>query len=205
MLYGSHSSNDVTNASDYDLAGFCDIAESRRIAGPWRDSYLDVFLYPLAKLQQPGPELLHLRNGRVLFDTPDNAAEVLLAAIDEIFGHGPKKLPPDEALARRQWAWKMLDRARSGDPEGNFRRAWLLTALLEDHFQLSGRWYLGPKKSLAHLKMHEPHIYGLFTAALAPGARLSSIENLVRSVSGGRKQDEAERGLYSTMDAIVDV
>ena len=84
------------------------------------------------------------------------------------------------------------------------RRAWLLTALLEDHFQLRGQWYLGPKKSLAHLKTHEPHIYELFVVALAPAATLCSIEELVRSVSGIRPIHEAERMLSGT-ETIVDV
>jgi len=35
----------------------------------------------------------------------------------------------------------MALRMRRSDIEGNFRRAWLLTALLEDYFRLRGMWY----------------------------------------------------------------
>jgi len=192
ILYGSIAAGDATPSSDYDIAGFCDVPQVRRIAGKWRDSYLDIFLYPLSKLQQPGPESLHMREGRVLFDTSDGAAAGLITGLREVFSRGPQPLPPDELAARRAWAWKMLDRARVGDAEGNFRRSWLLTALLEDYFLLTGRWYLGSKRSLAHLEANEPRMHALFSAALHPASSLGDIEKLVEAVAG-RKDDNVAR------------
>ena len=197
ILYGSMAAGDATASSDYDVAGFCDVSHVHRIAGKWRDSYLDVFLYPLSRLVQPEPGLVHMRDGRVLFDTVDGAAARLLAHLREIFSRGPEPLSPDEVTARRGWAWKMLDRARVGDPEGNFRRTWLLTALLEDYFLLAGRWYPGSKKGLAFLDANEPRMHALFRAALEPGAGLDDIEKLVEAVAGERDDNVAELLLRS--------
>jgi hypothetical protein len=73
-----------------------------------------------------------------------------------------------------------------GDAEGNYRRAWLLTALLEDWFQLRGLWYLGPKNALAHLRIHEPGLHDAFETALGPDAPLEKVETLVALVAGPR-------------------
>ena len=47
--------------------------------------------------------------------------------------------------------WIELSKAQ-GDLEGNFRRVWLLYALLEDYFALRGMWYEGPKAALKWLR-----------------------------------------------------
>src|SRR4051794_38471595 len=74
-----------------------------------------------------------------------------LEGIAKLFQAGPKKLPADEIEARKTWARKMLARARQGDTEGDYRRSWLLMALLEDYFVIRGDWYHGPKKALRWL------------------------------------------------------
>ena len=95
----------------------------------------------------------------------------------------PAKLPRDEIAARRVWAAKMLDRAGRGDSEGDYRRAWLLTALLEDYFACNGLWYEGPKASLAWLAAREPALFRLYEDALRPAAGLAAIAALVEAVT----------------------
>src|ERR1700693_6211594 len=183
ILYGSFAAGDAGPASDYDVAGFGSSPSVERITGKWRDSYLDLFVYPESRLDSPNPEMLHLRSGLVLFEKGD-AGSRLLAKLDEVFALGPDRLPSSELRARRRWAWKMLDRAAKEDPEGNFRRIWLLTALLEDYFYLRRLWYLGPKKSLASLRSNAPEVHSAFEAALLPGASLGAIANVVEAVAG---------------------
>ncbi len=84
--------------------------------------------------------------------------------------------------ARRVWHRKMLARARVGDVEGNYRRAWLLTALLENYFAGRNRWYAGSKASLRWLRDNDPDIWAHFEKALKPGARISTIAALVERV-----------------------
>jgi predicted nucleotidyltransferase len=187
ILYGSFAAGDANATSDYDVAAFADSPGIERIAGRWRDTYLDVFVYPESMLESPGPELLPLRGGVVLFEK-EGAGTRLLAALEELFAHGPESLPASELRARRRWAWKMLDRAAKSDCEGDFRRAWLLSALLEDYFHLRHAWYLGPKKSLAYLRSNAPEAYAAFEEALRPGASLEVVGRVVGAVAGPRAE-----------------
>ncbi|MDE1716125.1 nucleotidyltransferase domain-containing protein [Chromobacterium amazonense] len=194
LLYGSRADGSANLGSDYDIAAFGEVAQltrdTRRIDG----EYLDLFVYPDSALAAPGEEHLKLRGARVLRQRGEEAMR-FLAALDAIHAAGPRRLPEDELQARRDWAHKMAARIARGDVEGNYRRAWLLTALLEDYFELRGLWYEGPKKSLRWLKAND-ELSGLaFDKALRPGAELAAIEALVVRVAG--PQASPARGLTS--------
>lgn len=143
--------------------------------------YLDAFIYPEWKILSPDASLIHLRAGKIIFEKGLMGTH-FLARVQEIFETGPAKIAVDEIHARRIWAHKMIERARQGDIEGNFRRVWLLTAILEDYFVLRGEWYRGPKESFRFLKVERPEIYRLFEAAVAPNADLTAIEALVQGI-----------------------
>jgi len=183
ILYGSRATGNFNASSDYDLAAFAPIADMQRVA-EWRDGqYLDLFIYPEAQLQAASDEFLKLLDGQVLFER-DTAGTQLLAMVQAHFNKGPTPLPPDEASARRAWAWKMLRRAEVGDSEGHYRRHWLLMALLEDWFHLRTQWYLGPKRSLNFLRQHHPEANASFEKALHPQADLADIAALIAHVTG---------------------
>ena len=181
ILYGSHARGDATPASDYDVAGIRESGELCRDARLWNGFYLDVFVYSEEKILSPDESMIHMRQGKVLFQRGDLATRFLLK-LNEIFSAGPKRLTSDEVNARAVWARKMLARAGAGDVEGNYRRAWLLTALLEDYFLIRGQWFLGPRESLKHFQEIRPDLYSSFDAALKPGAALYLIEALVKHV-----------------------
>lgn len=184
ILYGSHARGDANAQSDYDVAGFGAVTAVVRDAGTWRGAYLDLFIYPLQRLESPDAEMLKLRGGVVMFER-DGEATRLLAQVESLFRAGPPRLPPDELAARRQWSRKMLARIGRGDAEGDYRRAWLLTALLEDYFQLRHMWFAGPKESLRWLEENDPPAHAAFAAALRPGADAWHLEQLVDTVVGG--------------------
>lgn len=181
ILYGSRARGDQRPNSDYDLLGIRDGGERMRDARLWHGAYLDLFIYPEQLVDRPDETMLQWLGGVVLFQK-GQVGDTLLARLEALFRAGPAPLPPDERQTRRVWAGKMLERAREGDAEANYRRAWLLTALLEDYFQLRDQWYLGPKRGLAWLREHDQSAYAAFEAALQPGASLDQIAALIGHV-----------------------
>lgn len=180
ILYGSHVRGDATAASDYDLLairknGGAIIRDARK----WRGAYVDLFIYPESKLKPSA--LLRVKGGKVLLERSGFGAR-FLANVDRLHARGPKPLPPDELAARKVWARKMVDRIRVGDLEGDFRRVWLLTALLEDYFVLRGKWYEGPKLGFHWLRDNERKTHRLFEQALRQPTKIKAIEALVDAV-----------------------
>ena len=183
ILYGSRARNEHGPASDYDIVGIGSVDRVIRDARTWNGFFLDAFVYPESKIQSPDASMLHMREGVVLFEKGDTGTQ-FLKALDEIYSRGPEKLPPDEIHARIVWASKMIERARQQDTEGNYRRVWLLTALVEDYFLIRGLWYSGPKKALSWLAKNNPPVYAAYEKALKPNAELADIEDLVKLVTG---------------------
>jgi predicted nucleotidyltransferase len=183
LLYGSRAHGTEGPHSDFDVAAFgpveCTVRDARHVQG----HYLDAFIYPEAELTAPSDKHLPLRGSKILFQQGAVATD-FLRELDRIYALGPAALPPHELAARRVWAHKMCARIERGDIEGNFRRVWLLTALLEDYFHLRGRWYEGPKRSFLWLEQHDPYVLSAFEQALDPGARQKAIQELVQAVAG---------------------
>ncbi|HEY1752008.1 MAG TPA: nucleotidyltransferase domain-containing protein [Caulobacteraceae bacterium] len=186
ILYGSHARGDAGPDSDYDVIGFRDgDGPPARQTGMRDGALLDVFIYPLGRLEDPGADMLHVRGGRVLRDAGGRGA-AFLARLDTLFAAGPPAPRADEITALRNWSWKMLDRAARNDVEGHFRRAWLLTMQLENFFLLRNEWYPGSKAALAVLKTRHPAVHAALARALTPAASLAEIEALVLAVNGPR-------------------
>jgi hypothetical protein len=80
----------------------------------------------------------------------------------------------------------MLERSAHGDIEADYRRTWLLMALLEDYFALRHQWYLGPKRGFRWLEANEPGVHAAFKAALRPDATPDAIRGLVEEVAGSQ-------------------
>jgi hypothetical protein len=183
LLYGSRANGTESPPSDYDIAAFAPLTRIHRDTRVIDGEYLDVFVYPEAALEAPAEDHLKLRGAVVLLQRDDMAPR-FLAALEALHQRGPRPLPPDELAVRRSWAWKMNARLRRGDVEGDFRRVWLLTALLEDYFHLRGLRYEGPKRAFTWLAQHDAAAHAAFERALAPGAPAATIEALVTVVAG---------------------
>lgn len=181
LLYGSRADGSESDSSDYDVAAFADVPVSKRDARIVDGRFLDVFLHPEAILRNPSKEHLTLRTSRILTQRGTEASD-FLASLEAIFQRGPEPLAADEIDARRTWARKMALRIHRDDIEGNFRRVWLLTALLEDYFCLRRMWYQGPKKSFQWLLTSDLATYRAFDEALKPNASSDAIDRVVERV-----------------------
>jgi hypothetical protein len=178
LLYGSRADGSANEFSDYDLAAFASVSRVFRDTRVIDGHFLDVFLHPDAVLSRRGQEHLALRGSRILAQRHDDATR-FLADLDGLYERGPEGLSDDEIRARDVWARKMALRARRGDIEGDYRRAWLLTAVLEDYFVTRGMWFEGPKKAFQWLLAHDGALHAAFAAALKPTAELSAIDRLI--------------------------
>lgn len=183
LLYGSRAHGTATPQSDYDIAGFGAVEQGFRIARRVNGVYLDIFVYPEAALHAPTEGDLRFRGSRILVQRGLEGT-AFLDKLEAIFIRGPQPLPMDEVTARRVWAHKMLARIERPDLEADYRRAWLLTALLEDYFVLRGLWFEGPKKALRWLEQHDQPTYQAMLCALKPGAENKAIAYLVDLVAG---------------------
>jgi predicted nucleotidyltransferase len=177
ILYGSRARGDATPESDYDALGVRDDGDKVRAAFEHAGAYIDLFVYPKVQLEQVD-NFLHVRGGRILVQQGDLATR-LLSAVEARYQQGPEPMAKDEAVARRVWWGKMVQRARKGDLEGDYRRVWLLTSLLEDVCLLRGWWYRGPKESFRCLEEQDPPLCAAFKTALAPQATLDDVATLV--------------------------
>lgn len=178
ILYGSRARGDFTSDSDYDLVGIRADGAEARVGEIFDGHFLDAFVYPEAKLAENEEKLLRIRGGKILVERGE-FGKSLLTRIEARYARGPEKLTPDELTAQVTWIRKTLSRARRGDIEGNFRRAWLLHELLAFAFETSGRWYRGPKEGFRELADEDPEGHQLYAAALAAPADHPALEKLV--------------------------
>lgn len=181
LLYGSRANATDGPASDYDIAAFGPFEHHQRDTRVLDGAFLDIFLYPESDLEQAREEHLKLRGSRILLGQEARATS-FLARIESLYTSGPAPLPPDELAVRTSWARKMCARIQRNDLEGNYRRAWLLSTLLEDYFQMRGLWFEGPKRSFGWLAEHDPSAHTAFEKAMLPGASHDAIASLVEHV-----------------------
>ncbi|WP_253805341.1 hypothetical protein [Vibrio mediterranei] len=85
-----------------------------------------------------------------------------IARVKQKLANGKEPMSEVDRLHIQEWVVKMLERARDGDLDGNYRRTWLQHDLLKMYFDIRGKWYLGSKKSFQYIKQNDSAIYSLF-------------------------------------------
>ncbi len=143
ILYGSRAKNTHTANSNYDILAVRELGESFRDTRLWNDIYLDIFIYKQDVLNIDA-SFLRIIDGIVLLER-EGFGHDLLAQAEEIFKASPVRLSSAKIELRRSWSYKMLERIYQDDIKANYRRAWLLFAVLEDYFAIRQKWYLGSK------------------------------------------------------------
>lgn len=177
ILYGSFANGTYTDESDIDIICFCDNILKKNDTTIINKRQLDAWMYD-TNMMAKQEELLHIHGGKILLDEKDLCTR-LLANIEELFNEGARKLTLEEINLQKNWLKKMLNRAKKGDIEGNFRYHWMLVDSLEIYFGIKGLWYLSPKKSLYWLKENDRNAYKLFNDALNINSSFEKIENLI--------------------------
>ncbi|WLR47383.1 nucleotidyltransferase domain-containing protein [Halobacillus litoralis] len=170
FLYGSYQTDDYTEESDVDLIGFSDELETQNKVETFSGKLLDVWVHKTEDMEEPA-NFLKVHRADVLVDDYERA-KPWMSEIDSIFQRGPASLEPKEKQFLKDWLTKMKIRSRKGDLEGRYRFHWLVKESLEIYFEMIGRWYLGPKKSLNWLREHDEEGYRIYDKLLeGPGDR----------------------------------
>ncbi|WP_237417454.1 nucleotidyltransferase domain-containing protein [Halobacillus litoralis] len=170
FLYGSYQTGDSTEESDVDLIGFSDELETQNKVETFSGKLLDVWIHGTDDMKKPA-DFLKVHRAEVLVDD-HGLAQPWMTEIDSIFTKGPASLQPKEKQFLKDWLIKMKIRSRKGDMEGRYRFHWLVKESLEIYFEMIGRWYLGPKKSLNWLREHDMEGYRIYDKLLeGPGDR----------------------------------
>ncbi len=167
ILYGSFADGTSTQTSDFDAIVLTEQNEAKFDNSTISGRTLDVFLYPPDTFSSSfdPEEFLQIFDGKILFDetnTLEKAKAVVLSYIE----NAPRR-SPEERAHDIAWCEKMLIRAARGDAEGNFRHHLLLIESLSVWCTLTGRFYLGPKKSLRMMENADPASFSLYAKALS--------------------------------------
>lgn len=177
ILYGSRAHGTETATSDIDIIGFGPRAEPASDCRRWRHYWLDAWLYAETDAAEPGA-FLHLQGGRILRER-DAFATRLLTRVAQDLKRPPEPLKPHQRQHLQTWLRKTLDRIRTGDAEGWFRRYWMSAELLENYCALSGMRFRGFKTSLKEVAETDPETHRLLIQLYGPQADLALLEQLV--------------------------
>lgn len=173
IVYGSYADGTSGADSDFDCLIVSRSAPVRHDMQTVSGVPLDVFVYTPDELSEEiDPfELIQIDGGVIVMDT-DGLAEGLMQEVRQYIEDPPVK-SRDDLLTAVAWCEKMLRRAHRGDAEGHFRWHWLLCDSLELYCDLTGRRYLGPKKSLRDMEKLDPESFALYSEALKKYTRKS--------------------------------
>lgn len=165
ISYGSFADGSANEGSDYDAILVYDGRECHD--GTVIDGTpLDVFCYPAENFSGDyDPEkYIAAFDGKILIDT-DSLGQSIKDRVRGFIDSLPKK-DTDELRHEIEWCRKMLIRSGRGDAEGFFRWHWVLIDSLEIYFDIIGKHYYGPKKSLRRLCETDEVGFALYEAAM---------------------------------------
>ena len=165
ISYGSFADGSANAGSDYDALLVYDGRECHD--GSVIDGTpLDVFCYPAESFSGDyEPEKYRgVLDGKIIIDT-DSIGQSIKDRVRGFIDSMPKK-DTDELRHEIEWCRKMLIRSGRGDAEGFFRWHWVLIDSLEIYFDIIGKRYYGPKKSLRRLCETDGVGFALYEAAM---------------------------------------
>lgn len=166
IVYGSFADGSNNEHSDFDALVIAKDGEKIHDVSFVGEVQLDVFVYPLSYLEDDFDyyEVIQVFDGKIIIDS-GNVGKSLKERVNEYLESLPKKTK-EENKEQVEWCKKMLLRANRGDSEGMFRWHWLLTESLQIYFDILGKMYFGPKKSLRYMKENQPDAFNIYNNAL---------------------------------------
>lgn len=167
IVYGSFADGSNNRHSDFDALVIVKDGEKLHDVSFVNEIQLDVFVYPVSYFESDFDcaEIIQIFDGKIILDN-DGVGQKLKERVNGYLESLPYKKTAKENREQVEWCKKMLLRAGRKDAEGMFRWHWLLTESLEIYFDLLGKMYFGPKKSLRYMKENQPAAFEMYSAAL---------------------------------------
>lgn len=179
LIYGSFANCTNGEYSDFDALLIADTDREIHDHSIINSTQLDVFLYPIERLQNIDSiqDFIRIYGGRILADETgvlQNLLNKVTGFIEVYPGKTPAEIEKDLA-----WCDKMLLRAKRADMEGLYRLHWLLVDSLELYFDIKHMFYMGPKKGIRYLQSEDITAAELYNTALTE----LNYENLQKWIS----------------------
>lgn len=167
VVYGSFADGSNNEHSDFDALAIVKEGEKLHDVSFVGDIQLDLFIYPVSYFENDFDcaEIIQIFDGKIVFDSGDEGKK-LKERVNKYLESLPYKKTAKENREQVEWCKKMLLRAKRRDTEGMFRWHWLLTESLEIYFDLLGKMYFGPKKSIKYMKEHRPEAFEKYSSSL---------------------------------------
>lgn len=184
IVYGSFADGSNNEHSDFDALAIVKEGEKLHDVSFVGDIQLDLFIYPVSYFEKDFDcaEIIQIFDGKIVLDSGD-AGKKLKERVNEYLESLPYKKTAKENREQVEWCKKMLLRAKRRDTEGLFRWHWLLTESLEIYFDLLGKMYFGPKKSIKYMKEHRPEAFEKYSSALE-GLDYAALEHWIGFLDG---------------------
>ncbi len=158
ILFGSRARGDADGDSDVDLLGVGDGVADGPLSRLVDGFDFDIWIADERSVEGDPEEYLKIEDGRPLVQRALYGDE-LLRKVKARVSAGPPPLSAEEWAQRIRWLHRMAGRAARADEEGRYRLCWLAAELPRVRFELAGRYWLGPKRSLALLAEWDPPFY----------------------------------------------
>lgn len=166
IVYGSFANNTNDINSDFDALVITKNTTIHYDNSVVDGTFLDVFIYEAKTIETNFnlEDFVMIYDSKIVLDKHGLGSMMKEKVIDYIDNY--PKLESEEVLHLVTWCDKMLTRAKRGDAEGFYRWHWVLIDSLKIYFDLLGKYYFGPKKSLEMLKAFDNEAYVIYTTAL---------------------------------------
>ena len=168
VVYGSFADGSNNVNSDFDALLITESGEKGHDNSRINGIELDVWIRPKYLFQKENKinfeDYIQLENGKVVLDKDGTASKLLNAVQEYVDSYIPKSW--EENRVNVEWCEKMLLRTRRNDTEGYFRWHWLLVDSLEIYYDICGKRYKGPKKSISILQTLDTKAAEIYGKAL---------------------------------------
>lgn len=183
IVYGSYADGSNNENSDFDAMIIVDNPPREHDSSIVGGVRLDLFIHSFGEFEHgiKCEDYPQLYDCLVLMDR-DGFGEKMKAGVINYVDSFQKKTREENTFLM-SWCEKTLIRAKRGDAEGYFRWHWLLTDSLELYFDLCGKFYFGPKKSIAKMRDSDPYGAKLYEKALS-SMDYSALESWIEYLRG---------------------